>query len=189
MEKSDLERILIETARLSDSHTLMVVGSQSLYGVLDELPNVAYLSNEVDILLETEDRINIVDERLGEHSAFYERNFCYAHVLEKNASMPFPVDWKERAIKKEIMMNDEKVQCLFMSPEDLCVSKLAVGRKKDLEFVFDLIAGGIVETPRLRERIEKLPEEYQKSDAEYMLRKIISLERTPSFGFGDGFDL
>lgn len=185
MDKETFEEIIIETAKLSGSDMITVVGSQALHAVFESLPDIAILSNEVDVLFDKRDIAEKVDLELGEHSEFHAKWFCYVHALDPCADLPFPLGWRSNAISKQINREGISTECLFMAPEDLCASKLAVGRAKDLEFVANLVERALIETAAIRERIARLPEDYQKSDAEYMLGKVISHDL--EFGGGFGF--
>jgi len=48
----------------------------------------------------------------------------------------------------------------------------------------DLLDQSLVTPEAIRERIAKLPEDYQKTDARYMLSKVINHD----LGFGAGFE-
>lgn len=180
MRKEQFEKILNILAESSSAPEIFIVGSQALYGVLDEIPRVAFLSNEVDVLVSDEKTIDIIEKLVGITSEFYFEYGCYAHALDIKANLAFPQDWKTNAIVTTMMMSDIPVKCVFMSPADLCASKLAAGRKKDLEFVNWLLRESIVDSGEICGSIKNLPEKYQQSDAEYMLTKVVSQTISPS---------
>lgn len=175
MQKKDFEKTLFEVAKRSNSNAVIVLGSQALFAVTPSLPKVAHLSNEVDIFLKDEEKQLEVDLHVGADSEFSMKHGFYAHALEKGMEWPFPDGCWNRVIPKTISQKNETVTVLFMSPEDLCASKLAVGRDKDIEFVADALARKFVYAGSISEMIALIPEERIQKDPVHGLAKAMAM--------------
>ena len=160
--REQLEMLIDHACRVSDSHEVYVLGSQSALGTIQELPPDVPMSTEADLLpsdrsTETAWRIN---EELGEESAFYSKWGVYAEATDQVIGI-LPDGWESRLVDIDTKQGNVG-HCLEI--HDLCISKLNAGRSgkydttDDVDYVRKLINIGAVNPDVLRERLVATPE-------------------------------
>jgi len=114
--------------------------------------------------------MDLINGSIGETSRFHGTFGYYAHGIPPE-SCPLPSGWDKRLnpLQNE---NTNEVTGLCLGPEDLACSKRAAGRPKDLDFVEEMIANGIVEKQRLRTLILDLPQLDQQIAAQRSLQIV-----------------
>ena len=155
----------------------VIVGSQSLYGVTSQVPDIVKRSVECDFLLPSvgPSAFRAVIEQIGFASSFQETYGYYADAVGL-ATVVLPTGWQERLMPLTDEAGNLHAYCLEV--HDTCVSKLMAGREKDFAFIRELLDRGLVgmetfiaraelvadmpQSNALRPRLEKL-EAYLKS--------------------------
>jgi hypothetical protein len=114
------------------------------------------VSIEADIFpLKAPDKMELINGSIGEISRFHQTFGYYAHGITPE-SCPLPLGWEKRLnpIKNE---NTNGITGLCLNVEDLACTKLAAGRPKDLDFVTEMVATGIVTISGLAKLALELP--------------------------------
>ncbi|MGO4204120.1 hypothetical protein AB4Z09_20665 [Rhodococcus sp. TAF43] len=150
-----------------DESPVVVLGSQSILGSYDtaELPEAAFQSREVDILPlsgitnppAVEEKLLMLDARLGENSPFHEHHGFYVEGIHKDVVV-LPKHWDSRLVHFTVADGSSELYGrtgLCLDPVDLCVSKCIAGRPTDHEFVAALVQDDIVTVPETLEPIDK----------------------------------
>lgn len=160
MLRSQLAHILRAASRIVPGEEILVIGSQSILGSLDEgrLPLAATLSREADVAFwndADESKSDLLDGAIGELSQFDETFGYYGQGVSISTAV-LPTGWQDRLVRFEHVEADGAVAwCL--ERHDLALAKLAAQREKDMTFVASLLAAELLEVPVLLERLETLP--------------------------------
>lgn len=159
MTREELAHILRAAAQIANDNDILVIGSQSILGTFgeDDLPPAAYGSIEADIAFfddPDERKADRVDGAIGEASSFHEQFGIYAQGVSLNTAV-LPAGWRDRLVpyKRD---DAEPSQARCLEAHDLAISKLVVGREKDLLFVKVLVRAQLISCKTLRERAAAL---------------------------------
>ena len=98
---------------------------------------------------------DLIDGCIGELSPFHQTFGYYAHGLGEETAEDLPRGWDQRLFPVR-NKNTGGVTGWCLEVHDLAAGKYVAGREKDLEFVFSLIARGMVKQEILLSRTEKL---------------------------------
>ncbi|NKR30071.1 hypothetical protein GS966_25720 [Rhodococcus hoagii] len=190
MNREELGRAIKAACANLDESPVVVLGSQSILGSYDttELPEVAFYSREVDILPlsgitnppAVEEKLLMLDARLGENSPFHEHHGFYVEGIHKDVVV-LPRHWDSRLVHFTVADGSSELYGrtgLCLDPIDLCVSKCIAGRPKDHEFVAALVQDDIVTVPEILERIDKHGIEWPPT---YDSDKDLAVERARSW--------
>lgn len=165
MNREELGRAIKAACANLDEPRVIVLGSQSILGSFDtdELPPATFLSREVDILPlsgitdppSVEDKLLLLDARLGEDSPFHTAFGFYVEGIHKDVVV-LPTNWDNRLV--HFVVDDDASSLygrtgLCLDPVDLCVAKTIAGREKDYEFVAALVAQQLVTAADIQARI------------------------------------
>ena len=152
MKKSQLDHLIRAAADITKQKRFIVIGSQALHAKFPDLPGVFMISNEADIIVESEPRITEWLNAIGADSRFHETYGYYADpVDDKTATLPS--GWKKRLVK--LPEGDTGGAVAFcLDPHDLAVSKYVARREKDVEFNREMVTRGILEKEQLLTLLE-----------------------------------
>jgi hypothetical protein len=141
----------------------VIVGSQSLYAVTSQVPDIVKRSVECDFLLLSAGppAFRAVIEQIGFASSFQETHGYYADAVGL-ATVVLPTGWQERLV----LLTDEagSLRAYCLEVHDTCVSKLMAGREKDFAFIRELLDRGLADMETLTARAE-LVADMPQSDA------------------------
>jgi hypothetical protein len=160
MKRHELEHILRSASQIADDAEVLVIGSQSLIGSIDDelLPPAATASMEADVAFFDDlqnKKSDLVDGAIGEMSLFHETYGYYAQGVSVSTAV-LPDGWKSRLITLE-NSSTHPGRGLLLEPHDCVLAKLAAGREKDLRFATELIQAGIIDVNILQQRIGQMP--------------------------------
>lgn len=156
MNRAQLEHAIRAAGAISGDRELYVVGSQAILGAFPDAPDELLRSMEVDIApREHPEREELIEGSIGELSLFHETFGFYVDGVTIDA-LALPRGWQERLVVVE-NPNNNGYRGLCLSPGDLAASKLAAGRKKDIDFVQLLLRARLLSTDELRERVAQIP--------------------------------
>jgi hypothetical protein len=149
MRRSQLDELLGRLASLVDRDEVTMIGSQCVHAVTNDPPAEILLSQECDILFDSNDpAFERINEELGVRSKFQRETGVYLDPI--TGTFPFlPEGWEQRAAA--IIIGTLTVRCLEI--HDLVLSKLVAGRLKDNEMVAALLAHRLAELDTIRARI------------------------------------
>jgi len=159
MNREQLANVLRAASQLVDDRPL-VMGSQAILGTYEEdvLPADATMSMEVDVaFLDDRDRAkaDLVTGAIGEDSNFHQLRGYYAEGIHVETAT-LPEGWRDRLITQQVPAgpNGPGVVASFLDRHDLVVAKLAAFREKDVRFVTELAAVGLVDLQLVQERLD-----------------------------------
>ena len=159
MTREELAHILRAAAQIANDSDILVIGSQSILGTFseDDLPPAAHGSIEADIAFfddPDERKADHVDGAIGEASLFHEQFGIYAQGASLRTAV-LPAGWRDRLVSYDRYdAKPSAARCL--EAHDLVISKLVVGREKDLLFARVLVDAGLISCEILRERADAL---------------------------------
>jgi hypothetical protein len=156
MKKSQLELALRSAGKIARERDFIVFGSQCILGTVAAPPQDCLLSTEVDIYPRHHPQaVGLVSTELGPRSAFSrEHGFVVDCVTPDLAA--FPEGWTDRLIPFRTKRT-RGVTGWCVELHDVCASKLAASREKDLIYVTALLKAGLVNPEVLKSRITSLP--------------------------------
>jgi hypothetical protein len=169
MTRQQLEHIIRAAGSITDERVILVLGSQSILGSAENASEKLRLSMEADVFpLKAPDKTELINGSIGEISQFHETFGYYGHGIVPE-SCPLPLGWEKRlaTLKNE---NTNGITGLCLGADDLACSKLAAGRPKDLDFVTEMLATGIVTLNSLRKLMSELPRAEQRVAAQRSLQ-------------------
>ena len=138
MNVEQLRHILRAAAAVTGENVFVVIGSQAILGSHPDAPRSLRKSVEGDTYPKNHpDKSIDVDGAIGELSPFHHEFGYYAHGVAPDTAT-LPDGWEQRLI--ELQVNDSHGTIgLCLEKHDLTFSKLAAGRKKDIEFICELL--------------------------------------------------
>lgn len=159
MTRAEFEHAIRAAASILGVEELLVIGSQALHASVDNLPEEAQRSVEIDIAIfgDTDGSLaDLVEGSIGEASMFHATFGYYVQgVVESTAVLPD--GWRERLIPFATEgTRGVSAQCL--EPHDLWIAKAIANRPKDIEFCDALIERSIVDPAVLASRLDAVPE-------------------------------
>jgi hypothetical protein len=157
MRLSALKHLVEAVHALAHSERIYVLGSSALLGSFPELGEPGgplELSFDGDLLIEPcdEQLAALLHEAVGEGSLFAQRTGYHADILRADILKTLPPGWDTR-----LVLADAATGALALSPEDLLVVKLRVGREKDLALCREVLRRGLISTAQLRARLDATP--------------------------------
>jgi hypothetical protein len=149
----------------------VIVGSQSLYGVTSQVPDIVKRSVECDFLLLAvgPPAFRAVIEQIGFASSFQETHGYYADAVGL-ATVVLPTGWQDRLVPLTDNAGNPRAYCLEV--HDTCVSKLMAGREKDLAFIKELLDRGLVDVETFVARAEQVADMPQSDALSPRLEKL-----------------
>lgn len=131
----------------------VIVGSQSLYAVTSQVPDIVKRSVECDFLLLAvgPPAFRAVIEQIGFASSFQETHGYYADAVGL-ATVVLPTGWQERLVPLTDEAGNLHAYCLEI--HDTCVCKLMAGREKDFFFIKELLDRGLADMETFIARAE-----------------------------------
>lgn len=153
MNRPALEHILRAASAVADVRDIVVIGSQAILGQFPDAPDSLLASVEADVYpRDAPERSDLIDGAIGELSMFHQTFGYYAHGVDESTAV-LPEGWKSRLVRVDNENTGGAVGwCL--DAHDLAVAKLVAGRDRDARFVRVLLAHGMVDGERLRERLD-----------------------------------
>ena len=152
MKHDELAHVLRASAAISNETSFVLVGSQAVLLLLDQPPADLLMSTEIDLYPALHpEKADLIDGAIGANSTFHDTfGYHVDGVSPETASLPG--DWMSRAV----LTYFGDITAICPDLHDLVVSKCAAGRDKDADFVRSLLAGGLIVTNTLLERIAML---------------------------------
>jgi hypothetical protein len=152
MTRDQLEHLIRVAADIAQDDEIIVIGSQALLAQFPDAPPSLRVSVEADLYPKNRpERADLIDGSVGEASPFHDTYGYYAQgVGQETATLPS--GWQERLvpIRNE---NTRGATGWCLDVHDLAVAKAVAGREKDLEFLRDVVAHGMVDEQTLAARL------------------------------------
>ena len=128
MQRSQLEHLIRAAAEITNETEFVIVGSQSILGVVASPPPECLVSMEADIYpLQTPGLADLIDGAIGELSFFHD-HFGYCAQGVSPATAHLPRGWQSRLVRLQSAATNDRVgYCL--DPVDLFVAKACCARE------------------------------------------------------------
>jgi hypothetical protein len=135
VRREHLEHVLRAASQIAEDPDVLVIGSQSILGAIDEdlLPSEATASIEVDVAFfdDPNDRkADQIDGAIGELSAFHETFGYYAQGVSVTTAV-LPEGWRDRLVLVQTA-STAPGRGHLLDPHDCVVSKLVAGRERTM---------------------------------------------------------
>jgi hypothetical protein len=184
MSRDKIARLLVEALRITNHRDYVIIGSLSVLGTRETLPESMTLSVDVDLYPKNDPgRASDISRALGEGSTFEKEHGCYADAV--SPMLPtLPNKWEERLVKVDF---DSGVTAWFLDPDDAAISKYARSGSRDREWIRAGLQAGVFSMPtieyRLRETFMEF-EELQKAKAaiaedKAWLTEVLTIAQNP----------
>lgn len=159
MRKSALFELIREINEISQEEKPVIVGSQAVHAVTEDLPEIVQRSIECDFLFSGKSEARTaINKTLGVFSQFQIEHGFYADALGL-ATVVLPENWHARL--QPLLDERGEIAAYCAEIHDVAVSKLIAGREKDFEFLRDTFRFGIISVDEFIERarlIESTPQ-------------------------------
>ena len=154
MKRSEVEHILRAAKEITGEEEFILIGSQSVLGAFPDAPLVLRRSIELDIYPKAHpEKSELIDGAIGERSLFHQTHGYFAHGIAPETAH-LPVGWESRLVRIS-GGNTRGAIGWCLDVHDLAFSKLAAGRRKDMEFVRNLLRHKLIKQARLKHMIEQ----------------------------------
>lgn len=156
MEKSDLFELIDAVQSILIDELPVIVGSQAIFALTDDPPEIAQESIECDFLVygsgksELRDRVN---NELGVLTPFQREKGYYADALGL-ATVVLASGWQDRL--QPLLGPENNVIAYCLEIHDVAISKLIAGREKDYAFLLDAFERQLILPAILIERLALL---------------------------------
>jgi hypothetical protein len=156
MKKSQLEFALRAAGQIARDSEFIVFGSQSILGTVPKPPKACLISLEVDLYPRNHPQAGIlIAHELGRRSRFSKEQGFFVDCVTPDLAA-FPEGWTDRLIPFRTRRTGG-VTGWCVELHDVCASKLAAAREKDLDYVAALLNAGLIKPDVLKNRISTLP--------------------------------
>jgi hypothetical protein len=152
MKLSQLLHVLRAAAEISGEKSFVIVGSQAVLLLRQDLDERLTMSDEVDLYpAMAPGKSEEIDGAIGVLSQFHDEFGYHADGVGPETAV-MPADWMDRATLHYF----GELTAVCPELHDLCVSKSVAMREKDAEFVRLLLRDGHVSIETLVQRIGQL---------------------------------
>lgn len=160
MRISSINHVLRSAAAITGHATFVIVGSAAVIARLHEkISESMTLTPEVDIYAfgasNAEELSDLIDGSIGQDSRFHSTFGYYADGVSPETSK-MPADWLERASRYE---SSECPGVVAIVPEenDIALAKMVAWREKDVEWLKEGVAAGVLSVQKMRDRLSLMP--------------------------------
>ena len=156
MNRTQLEHIIRAASRISGDKEIIVIGSQSIHAMAEQLPAIAFQSAEADVYPRNyPDKADLIDGSIGELSDFHLHNGYHAQGVSPTTAI-LPAGWEDRLVP--LMNENTDGACgLCLNVHDLALSKYAANREKDRLFNRALVAYQCLDYRTLKQLLPTMP--------------------------------
>lgn len=160
MNLDQINRLLTEAMRITHHRDFVIIGSLSVLGSTQTLPERMTMSTDVDLYPKNDPgRASEIASQLGLGSEFEQQHGYYADAVSP-ALPTLPEGWQARLVRVSF---DDGAVAWFLDPNDAAVSKYARCEDRDREWIRAGLLAGILSLPtieyRFRETIMSEPGE------------------------------
>lgn len=189
----DLEHAVRSVARIFGAQEVVIVGSQALLVGRSDIDRRLRMSVEIDAypanlhewqeLHPGEEASEVINALLGEGSDFHREFDFFVDGVDDTTAKLSP-DWRDRAVRRTIRVDDGTVEAIAPEPNDLVAAKLARGEPKDVQFARICLISGLVKHDEVRKRLEVIMAEDLLGAALGRLSQARHGPRPQGFGMG-----
>lgn len=172
MQKLPLFDLISEVRAILGDHKPILVGSQTIHAITEDIPEIALQSIECDFLIvgQGPDARTRVNDELGIESEFQKSHGYYADAIGL-ASVVLPDGWRDRLV--ELCDENDQVIAFCADIHDIAVSKLIAGRDKDHEFLHDVLERKLVSHEIFLERIELVKDKVENDTIPIRIQRLL----------------
>ena len=155
MFRDQLQHVILEISQRFGLHEFHIIGSAAILAAMPDPPTGALTATRDVDVVPPGPATRLAERKpfvLGEASYFDAQHGYYAQGVSAETPAYAPRDWMTRALP--IRVGDCTAWC--MEPTDLVLSKLGVGRDKDLDFARAAAKLGLITEDGLRSRLERV---------------------------------
>jgi len=153
MTREQLEHAIRAAGAICGDRELYIVGSQAILGAFPDAHPDLLRSAEVDMAPKNHPEMeSLIEGSIGELSPFHRTFGFYVDGIDLDGVV-LPEGWRDRVVIID-NANTNGFRGLCLDPTDLAVSKLAAGRRKDIDFVRTLLREHIVACAEVGRRID-----------------------------------
>jgi hypothetical protein len=160
VRKSDFDHVIAAAATVCGEDEIVVIGSQSIWGSVEDPPEAMVRSLEADVYPRRDpSRAEEIDGALGDGSQFQRTYGYYAHGVGPETAKA-PAGWADRLVTIEVPRRPGQsghVRALCLERHDLVMAKCAAGRERDWEFAKAALSAHLVELNHLLGSIDQMP--------------------------------
>lgn len=156
MTREQLEHLIRVAADIAQDDEIIVIGSQALLAQFPDAPASLRVSVEADLYPKNRpERADLIDGSVGEASPFHDTYGYYAQGVGRETAV-LPSGWQDRLVPIR-NANTRGATGWCLEVHDLAIAKAVAGREKDLEFLRDVVAHGMVDATTLQARLAASP--------------------------------
>ena len=152
MNRSDIERLLVEALRVTKHHDFVIIGSLSVLGAVERPPDAMTGSIDVDLYPKADPgRASEVASALGFGSPF-ERQYGYYADAVSPMLPTLPERWQARLVEVAFASG---VSGWFLDPDDAAISKYVRGQARDRAWIRAGLEAGILSLANIEYRLRE----------------------------------
>jgi hypothetical protein len=150
MDSQQVRHVVRAASGITEQTVFVVIGSQAALFQFPDLPQAMRLSPELDIYpRDAVAMADLIDGLIGRDSMFHETFGYYADGVGPETAR-LPRDWSDRAHSFGVSSPSGEVIVIAPDIDDLAVSKLLAGREKDLVWLAEGKAQGLIDLQKVR---------------------------------------
>ena len=152
MNRSDIDRLLVQAMHLTSHRDYVIIGSLSVLGAVAHPPESMIGSIDIDLYPRNDPgRASEIADALGLGSEF-EQTFGYYADAVSPMLPTLPDCWNERLLGVDF---DSGVTAWFLEPNDAAISKYVRSEARDREWIRAGLQAGILSMPRIEYRLRE----------------------------------
>lgn len=159
MDIKNLAHILRACKSITNESVFVIVGSQAILAQFPDAPDSLKMSMEIDMYPRFRpDLSEVIEGALGANSSFH-RAFGYFADGVGPETATLPIGWMKRSIEMKGHPLLEGAVAICPEINDLCASKMAAFRDKDLIWVEAVFDAGLAKPEQVIQSIKEIEEE------------------------------
>ena len=171
MNRSDVDRLLIEAMRITNHRDYVIIGSLSILGAVKHPPASMAQSIDIDIYpMNDPGRASEIALALGLGSEF-ECTFGYYADAVSPILPTLPDGWDKRLVKVDF---DSGVTAWFLDSNDAAISKYVRSEPRDRNWIRTGLKAGILSMPIIEYRLR---ETVMETDERRIVEKAIAEDK------------
>jgi hypothetical protein len=163
VNRAEFEHVVRAAADVVDDD-IVVIGSQAILSQHPDPPAELLRSAELGVFPRVKlDAADQIDGAIGDGSTFHE-TFGYFARRVGPETLTAPAGWEQRLIRIELPAVQRKrgtVVAWCIEKHDLALAKLAAGRPRDIDYVADALAAGLVDMDQLELGVDLMPKSHR----------------------------
>jgi hypothetical protein len=152
MQLPEVEHVLRAAADITKEKSFVLVGSQAILLMVENVPQELLVSTELDLYPAMHpEKSDMIDGAIGALSTFHDTHGFHADGVSPETAV-MPPDWQDRQTLHYL----GELTAICPELHDLAVSKCVAGRDKDAQYIRALFTHDMIDLKTLIERIATL---------------------------------